>query len=125
MGRSPDRVDRCADAKRRFGDFAKPEFRLANARHEVYKLPAWPGPHGDRVWVYVLPRADGRDLLILGHKANWLGGNEVPTRYDEVVELMLDTLIVKPAPASQPQRGLVDGGTPALLAVGICDPRRP
>ena len=24
-----------ADAKRRFGDFAKPEFRLANARHEV------------------------------------------------------------------------------------------
>ena len=66
-------------------------WRVKIGAREVVKLPGFPGPFGDGAYFYMLPRADGTVILILGAK-HYLKGDRRPIRYDWAIELIIATM---------------------------------
>ena len=62
-------------------------------RHEVYKLPGYPGPFGEEGHCYLLKRGD-RGLLVYAHRMHPrdAAGERAPTHYDWVAEGIIATV---------------------------------
>lgn len=87
------RTGRDADFRR--ANFLRPEFAITIGGRNVFRLPGFPGPYGDRAFYYLIPFPDGRLAEITAHRFYFndpgpAGSTErARTGYDQVIESVI------------------------------------
>ena len=81
-----------------YSAFNKPQYRITIGKHEIAKLPGFPGPYGDTAFYYVFVKSEGLVIDFTAHKIKFnavASGTHTgsPSNYDQVVEKIILTFV--------------------------------
>lgn len=90
-------------------EISEKEFERVLGGRKAYRLPGYPGPHGDQAHYYLVPLSQDRVLQITAHKYYFnrkkdpTSGLYPQTSYDKVIETIIETIeLTEDIPLNKP-----------------------